>query len=117
MSRYMQPTKSYRNRLSANLSGSERIDLRRPTQYDDDPHGNGRITVFSDSAQTHKGLRPPKYLTDNNVYGVITTADSPLARKARQSLRVSMVTRTIARETRNSSFENFCIFTQMRKQS
>ena len=89
MSRYMQPTKSYRNRLSANLSGSERIDLRRPTQYDDDPHGNGRITVFSDSTQTHKGLRPPKYLTDNNVYGVITTADSPLARKARQSLRVS----------------------------
>ena len=82
----MQPTKSYRSRLSAKLSGTEGVDLRRPTQYDED---NGRITVFSDSPQTHKGLRPPKYLTDNNVYGVITTSDSPLARKARQSLRVS----------------------------
>ena len=36
-----------------------------------------------------KVLGHSKYLTDNNVYGVITTADSPLARKARQSLRVS----------------------------
>lgn len=85
----MQPTKSYRSRLNANLSGSDRIDLRRPTQHGDDSRDNGRITVFSDTSQTAKGLRPPKYLMDNNVYGVITTSNSPLARKARQSLRVS----------------------------
>ena len=47
MSRYMQPTKSYNNRLNAKISGSEIADHRRDDYNSYDDNSGGRATVFN----------------------------------------------------------------------
>ena len=89
MSRYMQPTKSYNNRLNAKISGSEIADHRRDDYNSYDDNSGGRATVFNLNNKKPYSSRSPKYLSDNNVYGIITTSSSPLAKKARQSLLLS----------------------------
>ena len=85
----MQPTKSYNNRLNAKISGSEIADHRRDDYNSYDDNSGGRATVFNLNNKKPYSSRSPKYLSDNNVYGIITTSSSPLAKKARQSLLLS----------------------------
>jgi|EP00945_MAST-04E_sp_MAST-4E-sp1_P001933 hypothetical protein len=91
LARYMQPTKSYVNHLQAKVDGYERADdfpddIKNPN-VENRRHSISRGNTYwnpSPSAQS----RAPKYLQDHPVYGS-SAAQSPLAKKARDSLLLS----------------------------
>ena len=92
MSHYMKSTKCFNNRITAKISGSEVVEQRREdyNNLNQNPNSGGRPTIFNNNRKKIKyPIKTPKCLTDNNVYGVITTSSSPLARKARHSLLLS----------------------------
>ena len=87
MSHYMQSTKCFNNRITAKISGSEVVEQRRDDyNTNQNPNSGGRTTIFNNKRKRIQyPVKTPKCLTDNNVYGVITTSSSALARKARHS--------------------------------